>query len=110
MLVFDFTQRDQKQNLKQKELEEQRQKMVEMEWNIYQLQHEVGILRKNKKLDNKTIKSANTILYKNQKKISGLSLKSSDAEYFVNDKDLEKNYSQIYDIEVNAFKFGKKFK
>jgi len=110
LIVFDLTKRDQKQNLKQKELEDQMQKMEEMELNIYQLQHEVGILRKNKKLDDKAIKSANTILYKNQKKIPGLSMKSSDAEYFVKDKDLEKNYSQIYDIELNAFKIGKKFK
>ena len=110
LIVFDLTKRDQKQNLKQKELEEQVQKMEEMELNIYQLQHEVGILRKNKRLDEKAIKSANTILYKNQKKIPGLSMKSSDAEYFVNDKDLEKNYSQIYDFELNAFKIGKKFK
>ncbi len=96
-----------KEGQSQKDNESQMQKMEEMELNIYQLQHEVGILRKNKKLDDKTIKSANTILYKNQKKISGLSLKSSDAEYFVNDKDLEKNYSQIYDIELNAFKIKK---
>jgi len=110
LIVFDLTQRDQKQNLKQKELEDQIKKMEEMELNIYQLQHEVGILRKNKKLDDKAIKSANTILYKNQKKIPGLSMKPSDAEYFVNDKDLEKKYSQIYDIDVNTFKTEKKFK
>ena len=107
LIVFDLTKRDQKRNLKQKELEDQMKKMEEMELNIYQLQHEVGILRKNKRSDDKTIKSANTILYKNQKKISGLSMKSSDAEYFVNDKDLEKKYSQIYDIDLNAFKIKK---
>ena len=104
MIVFDLTQRDQKQNLKLKELEDQIQKMEDMELDILQLQSEVGILRKNQKSDDKVIRIANTILYKNQDKIPELEMKPADPKYFVKDKTIEKNYSRVYDIDLNAFR------
>jgi len=108
LTIFDLNRRDQQQNLKQKELEGQRQKMEEMELDLLQLRSEVGILRKNQRSDDKVIKMANTILYQNQKKIPGLSMKSFDSEYFVKDKDIEKNYNQIYEIDSHYFKTTKK--
>jgi len=89
LIVFDFTQRNQKQNQKQKELEEQRQKMEDMELNLLQLQDEVGILRRNQKSDEKVIRIANTIMYKNRKKIPGLYMKQTNPKYFVKDHDLK---------------------
>ena len=73
----------------QKEKEEQRQKMEEMELNLLQLREEIMVLRKNQKSDDKVIRMANTILYKNQDKIPNLSLKSPDSKYTVDDKEIE---------------------
>lgn len=83
--------------------DEQNQRMEDMELNILQLQNEVGILRKNKKSNDKVIRIANTILYKNQDKIPKLQMKLADPKYFVKDTDIEKNYSRIYDIDSYAF-------
>ena len=87
----------------QKEKEEQRQKMEEMELNLLQLREEIMVLRKNQKSDDKVIRMANTILYKNQDKIPNLSLNSPDSKYTVDDKEIEKNYNQMYDIDLTAF-------
>ena len=91
-----------------KDKEEQMQKMENMDFNLQQLQVEVGILRRGERSNEKVIRTANTIMYKNRKKISGLEMKRPDPEYFVKDKDLEKNYSKIYDIDSYAFEMQKK--
>ena len=96
-----------KEGQSQKDKKHQMQKMEEMELNILQLQNEVGILRKNKKSDDKVIRSANTILYKNQDKIPELSMKSVDPKYFVKDKDIEKNYNKIFEIDSHYFEADK---
>ena len=77
--------------------------MEEMDFKLLQLQQEVGILIKGAKSDDKALRAANTILYKNQKKIPGLSMKRGNPKYFVKDKDIEKNYNKIYDIDSYAF-------
>jgi len=83
-------------------------KMEDMELDILQLRDEVGILRRSQKSDDKVIRIANTILYKNQDKIPELEMKPADPKYFVKDKTIEKNYSRIYDIDLNAFHVKKK--
>jgi len=92
-----------KEEQSQKDKEEQKQKMEEVDFRLLQLQQEVGILRKGAKSDDKALRTANTILYKNQKKIPGLSMKRGNPKYFVKDKDIEKNYNKIYDIDSYAF-------
>ena len=83
--------------------EEQDHRIEELEFKILQLQEEVGILRKNTRSDEKALRAANTILYKNQDKIPGISLKPSHPKYFVKDKDLEKNYNRIYETDTMYF-------
>ena len=79
------------------------QKMEEMEFDILQLRDEVGILRRGQKSSDKVIRIANTIMYKNRNKIPGLDMKRPDPDYFVKDKDLEKNYNKIYETDSYAF-------
>jgi len=96
-----------KEEQSQKDKEEQRQKMEEMEFNLQQLQVEVGILRRGARSNDRVIRTANTILYKNQDKIPGLDMKPADKDYFLKDKDLEKNYTRIYDTDSYAFSIDK---
>ena len=83
------------------------QKMEEMEFDILQLRDEVGILRRGQKSSDKVIRIANTIMYKNRKKIHGLDMKRADPKYFVKDKDLEKNYNKIYETDLHYFEIDK---
>ena len=91
----------------QKDKKEQRQKMEEMDFKLLQLQQEVGMLRRGARSNDRVIRSANTILYKNQDKIPGLDMKPADKDYFLKDKDLEKNYTRIYDTDSYAFSIDK---
>ncbi len=100
---IEILEQKQSEGQSKKDTEEQRQKMEEMDFKLLQLQQEVGILRKGAKSDDKALRAANTILYKNQKKIPGLSMKRGNPKYFVKDKDIEKNYNKIYDIDSYAF-------
>jgi len=79
-----------------------------MEFKLEQLQVEVGILRRGAKSNDKVIRTANTILFKNQDKIPELEMKPANSKYFVKDKLIEKNYSRIYDIDSYAFEIQNK--
>ena len=105
---IETLEKQQSEGQSPKERDEQNKKIEDMELDILQLQSEVGVLRKNKKSDDKVIRTANTILYKNQEKIPELQMKPADPKYFVKDKTIEKNYSRIYDIDLNAFHVKKK--
>ena len=99
-----------KEEESQKDKEEQNKKMEEIQFNLQQLQVEVGILRRNARSDEKSLRTANTILYKNQDKILGLDMKPADQEYFLKDKNVEKNYSKIYETDSYAFEVYKQSK
>ena len=86
----------------QLEKDEQKMKMEEMDVKLMELQHEVSILRRGAKSDDKVIKMANTILYKNQDKIPGLDMKPTDMKYFLKDKKIEKNYNKIFEIDTHV--------
>ena len=90
-----------------KNIQPQTQKMEEVEIRLLQLQHEVGSLRRESRSNNKVIRIANTILYKNRNKIPGLDMKRADPKYFVKDKDLEKNYIKIYETDLHYFEIDK---
>jgi len=94
-------------DMMKKDKYEQRQKTEDMEFKLEQLQVEVGMLRRGQKSSDKVIRIANTIMYKNRKKIPGLDMKRADPKYFVKDKDLEKNYIKIYDTDSYAFSVDK---
>ena len=94
----------------QKEKEEQNKKMEDVEFKLEQLQVDVGILRKGAKSNDKVIRAANTILYKNQDKIPGLDMKPADKDYLLKDNDIEKNYNRIYDTDSYAFSIDKQSK
>ena len=85
----------------------QNKKIDGLELKIYQLQYEVGSLRKGARSDQKTLRKANSILHKHQSKIPKLSMKSSDTEYFIEDKGLEKTYSEIFEIDSFSSKLEK---
>ena len=107
---IETLEQKQSEGQSQKERDEQNKKIEDMELDILQLQDEVGILRKNKKSNDKVIRTANTILHKNQDKIPELQMKSANPEYFVKDSEIEKNYSQIYEIDSYAFDRENKLK
>jgi hypothetical protein len=91
------------EELMQNEKENQRKRMEEMEMNLLRMREEIKVLRKNQKSDEKTIRMANTILYKNQDKISDLEMKPRDSDYLLKDKKIEKNYNKIFEIDSHYF-------
>ena len=102
----DITKLKEDINLMKLDKDLQNKKIDDLELKIYQLQYEVGSLRKGARSDEKTIRKANSILYKNQSKIPGLSMKSFDNNYLIQDKDLEENYNQIFEIDSFASEIG----
>lgn len=90
-------------NLMKKDKEKQDGKMDELEFKILQLQQEVGVLRKGAKSDEKALRTANTILQKNQDKIPELEISKTNTKYFLDEPEIEKNYGAIVDIDLLAF-------
>jgi len=90
---------EQKMAASQSEKENDRKKLEKMELDLLQMQAELGALRRGQRSDEKTIRMSNTILYKNQDKITGLKMRDA-GKYLVKDKDLEKKYNEIYDIDT----------
>ena len=95
------------EELMQNEKENQRKRMEEMELNLLQMREEIKVLRRSQKSDEKTIRMANTILYKNQDKILDLELKPRDSDYLLRDKQIEKNYNKIFEIDSHYFDLEK---
>jgi len=104
---IEALEQNQPEEQSQKDKEEQRQKIEEMDFKLEQLQVEVGMLRRGTRLNDRVIRTANTILYKNQDKIPGLDMKPADKDYFLKDKDLEKNYARVYETDSYAFSIDK---
>lgn len=100
---IEFLENNQSKVETPEQREKQNRRIEELEFKILQLQDEVGTLRRSAKSDEKTIRTANTILYKNQDKIPGITLKQTDPKYFVKDKGLEKNYSRLYETDTMYF-------
>lgn len=83
----------------QKEKSKQQADMIDIQEQLVSLQHEVGMLRKGARSDEKALRAANSILYKNRNKIPKLSMKSIDDKYLIKDNDLERNYGKIFEID-----------
>lgn len=101
---IESLERNQSKTETPEQKEEQNHRIEELEIKILQMQEELGYLRKNVKSDEKAIRAANSILYKNRKKIPKLSMKSVDKVYLIKDKDLEENYNKIFEIDSFASK------